>query len=110
MVGPGSGARSIELTPGAPAGAVACRDGGSSQRHQGGGSNSHLVLQQVRLLAAMGDRASAIKAAEGHARRLREDFDLEPDREILATIERIRRGEAPAPLSTATLPSEPLAH
>ena len=73
-------------------------------------SNSHLVLQQVRLLAAMGDRASAIKAAEGHARRLREDFDLEPDREILATIERIRRGEAPAPLSTATLPSEPLAH
>jgi TolB-like protein/DNA-binding SARP family transcriptional activator len=64
-------------------------------------TNSDLVLRQVRLLAAMGDRASAIKAAEGHARRLREEFDLEPDREILATIERIRRGEWPAPREDA---------
>ena len=44
----------------------------------------------------MGDRANAIKVAEAHVRRLREEFDLEPDREILATIERIRRGELPA--------------
>jgi TolB-like protein/DNA-binding SARP family transcriptional activator len=58
--------------------------------------NSHLVLQQVRVLAAIGDRANAIKVAEGHARRLREEFELEPDREILATIERIRRGNLPA--------------
>jgi TolB-like protein/DNA-binding SARP family transcriptional activator len=58
--------------------------------------NSHLVLQQVRVLAAMGDRGNAIKVAEAHARRLRDEFDLEPDREILATIERIRRGEVPA--------------
>ena len=58
--------------------------------------NSHLVLQQVRVLAAMGDRANAIQVAEDHARRLREEFDLEPDREILATIERIRSGELPA--------------
>jgi TolB-like protein/DNA-binding SARP family transcriptional activator/Flp pilus assembly protein TadD len=55
--------------------------------------NSHLVLQQVRVLATVGDRAGAIRVAEGHARRLRDEFDLEPDREILATIERIRRGE-----------------
>ena len=55
--------------------------------------NSHLVLQQARVLATMGDRANAIKVVEGHAQRLREEFDLEPDREILATIERIRRGE-----------------
>jgi TolB-like protein/DNA-binding SARP family transcriptional activator/Flp pilus assembly protein TadD len=57
--------------------------------------NSNLVLQQVRVLAAVGDRAGAIRVAEGHARRLREEFDLEPDREILTTIERIRRGELP---------------
>ncbi len=69
--------------------------------------NSHLVLQQVRVLAGIGDRANAIRAAEGHARRLREEFDLEPDREILATIERIRRGELPA-ASAAVAPSASL--
>jgi TolB-like protein/DNA-binding SARP family transcriptional activator/tetratricopeptide (TPR) repeat protein len=58
--------------------------------------NSHLVLQQARVLATIGDRANAIKVVEGHARRLREEFDLEPDREIFATIERIRKGELPA--------------
>jgi TolB-like protein/DNA-binding SARP family transcriptional activator len=58
--------------------------------------NSHLVLQHVRVLATMGDRANAIQVLEAHARRLRQEFDLEPDREILATIERIRRGELPA--------------
>jgi serine/threonine-protein kinase len=57
--------------------------------------NSLLVLQQARVLATIGDRANAIKVVEGHARRLREEFDLEPDRETLATIERIRRGELP---------------
>ena len=72
--------------------------------------NSHLVLQQVRVLAAVGDRANAIRAAEGHSRRLREEFDLEPDREILATVERVRRGElavvsdAPAPPAAAPPP------
>jgi len=60
--------------------------------------NSHFVLQQVQALAAHGDRANAIKVAEAHARRLRDELDLEPDREVLAKIERIRRGEAPAPL------------
>jgi TolB-like protein/DNA-binding SARP family transcriptional activator/Flp pilus assembly protein TadD len=76
--------------------------------------NSHLVLQQMRMLAAVGDRANAIKAAEGHVRRLREEFDLEPDREILATIERIRRGELsampaglPRTVPPTELPAEP---
>ena len=55
--------------------------------------NSHLVLQHVRALATMGDRANAIQVLEAHAQRLRDEFDLEPDREILATIERIRSGE-----------------
>lgn len=59
--------------------------------------NSHLVLQQVRALAAMGDRANAIKLADAHGRRLQTELDLEPDREVLAKIERIRRGELPTP-------------
>ena len=59
--------------------------------------NSHFVLQQVRALAALGDRANAIKVADGHARRLREELDLEPDREMLAKIERIRRGDLLTP-------------
>jgi len=59
--------------------------------------NSYFVLHQVRALAALGDRANAIKVADGHARRLREELDLEPDREVLAKIERIRRGELLTP-------------
>ena len=59
--------------------------------------NSHLVLQQVRAMAAIGDRANAIKLADAHARRLRSEMDLEPDLEVLAKIERIRRGELPTP-------------
>jgi len=59
--------------------------------------NSHLVLQQVRAMAAIGDRANAIKLADAHGRRLRAELDLEPDRDVLAKIERIRRGELPTP-------------
>jgi Tol biopolymer transport system component/DNA-binding SARP family transcriptional activator len=59
--------------------------------------NSHLVLRQVEALAAMGDRANAIKLADAHARRLRQELDLEPDPEVLAKIERIRNGEIATP-------------
>jgi eukaryotic-like serine/threonine-protein kinase len=59
--------------------------------------NSHLVLQHVQALAAIGDRANAIRAADLHARRLRAELDLEPDREVLAKIDGIRRGALPAP-------------
>jgi TolB-like protein/DNA-binding SARP family transcriptional activator/Flp pilus assembly protein TadD len=70
--------------------------------------NSHLVLQHVRVLAAIGDRANAIRVAEAHARRLREEFDLEPDREVLGAIERIRRGELPAmPAAAPAAPAPP---
>jgi DNA-binding SARP family transcriptional activator/TolB-like protein/Flp pilus assembly protein TadD len=55
--------------------------------------NSHFVLRQVRALETIGDRANAFRAADVHARRLREELDLEPDSEVLANIERIRRGE-----------------
>jgi TolB-like protein/DNA-binding SARP family transcriptional activator/Flp pilus assembly protein TadD len=62
--------------------------------------NSHLVSQQARALAAMGDRANAVKVAEAHARRLRAELELDPDPEFLARIERIRRGDSPLPVET----------
>jgi TolB-like protein/DNA-binding SARP family transcriptional activator len=73
--------------------------------------NSHLVLRHMDALAAMGDRANAIRAADAHVRRLREELDLEPDREVLVGIDRIRRGEVPearpqtAPEPSASVPS-----
>ena len=57
--------------------------------------NSHLVLHQMRVLAAMGDRANAIRVAEGHVRRFREEFDHEPDREVLATWSGSAGGSCP---------------
>jgi Tol biopolymer transport system component/DNA-binding SARP family transcriptional activator len=58
--------------------------------------NSHFVLRHVQAMAAIGDRANALRTADAHLRRLREELDLEPDPEYLAGIERIRRGEVPA--------------
>jgi TolB-like protein/DNA-binding SARP family transcriptional activator/Flp pilus assembly protein TadD len=58
--------------------------------------NTHLVLRHMRALAAMGDGANAIKVADRYAHRLREELDLNPDREVLTEVERIRRGEVPA--------------
>ena len=58
--------------------------------------NSRLVLQHARALAALGDRANAIKAAEVHTRRLREELGMEPDRDVLAEIDELRRGDVTA--------------
>jgi TolB-like protein/DNA-binding SARP family transcriptional activator len=73
--------------------------------------NSHLVSQQARALAAMGDRANAVKVAETHARRLRAELELDPDAEFLSRIEQIRRGDYPLPAETrppvAPRPVEP---
>ena len=59
--------------------------------------NSRVVLRHLNALAVAGDRANALKAADAHLRRLREELDLEPDREVLTGIERIRRGELGTP-------------
>ncbi len=59
--------------------------------------NSRVVLRYLNALAAAGDRANALKAADVHLRRLREELDIEPDREVLAGIERLRRGKTLAP-------------
>lgn len=62
--------------------------------------NSHFVVRHMEAMAALGDRANALKAADAHGRRLRDELDLEPGGEVLASVERIRRGEgfvAPTP-------------
>ncbi len=66
--------------------------------------NSHLVLRQAEALATLGDRANAIKAADAHVRRLREEMDLEPDGEVVARIEGIRRGVLVAPPARPAMP------
>ena len=55
--------------------------------------NSNFVLQQMRAMAAIGDRANAIQAGELHADRLRDELGMQPDPSVLARIERIRRGD-----------------
>jgi DNA-binding SARP family transcriptional activator len=66
--------------------------------------NSRFALRHARALVAAGDRANAIVSAEVHVRRLREELDLEPDREVLQEIEGIRRGEVTAPRQGGALP------
>ena len=74
--------------------------------------NSDLVIQHLCAMAALGDRPNALKAADAHTRRLREELDLEPDPDILAAIASIRAGQVPvrrrrllprAPAATARL-------
>lgn len=66
--------------------------------------NSHFVLQQMRAMTAIGDRANAVQAGERHVRRLQEEFSLEPDAAIPAMIGRIRTGELSAPRDHAARP------
>jgi TolB-like protein/DNA-binding SARP family transcriptional activator/Flp pilus assembly protein TadD len=65
--------------------------------------NSHVVLRHVSAMAAIGDRANAIKLADAHVRRLRDELDVAPDRDVLASVQRIREGKVPA----ATAPPPP---
>jgi len=69
--------------------------------------NSHFVLQHVRALAALRDRANAIKVADEHGRRLREELDLDQDEAVLNKVERIRRGEliTPGTIRAGTAPA-----
>ncbi len=65
----------------------------------------------VSLLHTLGDRAGAVSAYEEFARRLKQDFDVEPSTETRALIRDVRRncaGPAPATISspTTTAPSQ----
>jgi serine/threonine-protein kinase len=65
----------------------------------------------IALLAELGDRAGAVQAYEAFARRLAEDYDVEPTAETQALIARVRSREiGPQPTATpqATHIAEPV--
>jgi len=58
-------------------------------------SGAHVRILMHALNAA-GDRASAIRHANEHGRRLRADLELQPDREVVALAEQLRSAAARA--------------
>jgi TolB-like protein/Tfp pilus assembly protein PilF len=50
--------------------------------------------QLMRALDAAGDRSGAIQHATDHARRMRADLDLEPDAEVIALADQLRKNPA----------------
>ncbi|HEX9164266.1 MAG TPA: BTAD domain-containing putative transcriptional regulator, partial [Gemmatimonadales bacterium] len=71
--------------------------------------NGHVALQLMRALDAAGDRAGALQHARMHATLLREEFDAEPDADVLALAEQLRvdprEAVGPAPDGTPTDPT-----
>jgi TolB-like protein/DNA-binding SARP family transcriptional activator/Flp pilus assembly protein TadD len=57
--------------------------------------NGRVALRLMRVLEAAGDRAGALRHARSHASLLKEEFEAEPDPEVTAFAERLRR-EPPA--------------
>jgi DNA-binding SARP family transcriptional activator len=58
--------------------------------------NSRLVMGLMRVLAAVGDRAGAVRCAETHALLLEEEFEIEPDPSVAALAEELREGRPAA--------------
>lgn len=63
--------------------------------------NSHLALRHAEALVAAGDRANAIKVADAHARRLRDELGLSPDAAFVTAFDEIRRGQGLGPRAPA---------
>ena len=76
--------------------------------------NGRVALRLMRALDAAGDRAGALQHARVHAALLRAEYDAEPDPEMLALTERLRRepaarGAVPAPAPTPAVADPPAA-
>ncbi|HXY19490.1 MAG TPA: BTAD domain-containing putative transcriptional regulator [Gemmatimonadales bacterium] len=67
--------------------------------------NSHLALRHAEALVAAGDRANAIKVADAHARRLRDELGLSPDAAFVTAFGEIRRGQGLGPRAPAGAPA-----
>ncbi|HEX6107001.1 MAG TPA: BTAD domain-containing putative transcriptional regulator [Gemmatimonadales bacterium] len=63
--------------------------------------NGRIALSLMRALDAAGDRAGALQHARVHAAVLREAFDAEPDPEVVALTERLRRESVARPAASA---------
>jgi TolB-like protein/DNA-binding SARP family transcriptional activator len=59
--------------------------------------DGRIALRLMRALDAAGDRAGALRHAHIHAALAREELDAEPDAEVTAFAERLRREPAAAP-------------
>jgi predicted ATPase/DNA-binding SARP family transcriptional activator len=53
--------------------------------------NGLVTVRYMAALDASGDRAAAIRQARRHAQLLRDDFDAEPDEQVVALADRLRR-------------------
>jgi TolB-like protein/DNA-binding SARP family transcriptional activator/Flp pilus assembly protein TadD len=53
-------------------------------------ANTRVALGYMRALAASGDRAAALRFAGVHTALLREEYEAEPDPEVLALVEKLR--------------------
>jgi serine/threonine-protein kinase len=71
--------------------------------------NGRITLRLMRALDAAGHRTDALKHARSHATLLREEFDAEPDPEVMAFAERLRLAprarSAPEPDAIPPTPS-----
>lgn len=65
-------------------------------------SDPLIAARLIRALGAIGDRAGAIRHAELHAKLLREEFELEPDPEVMRLAEALRE---PRPYVEASPPA-----
>lgn len=54
-------------------------------------TSSHATLLVMQALAAAGDRAGALRAADAHATLLREELDASPDAQVELLADRLRR-------------------
>ncbi|HET9986234.1 MAG TPA: BTAD domain-containing putative transcriptional regulator [Longimicrobiales bacterium] len=75
-------------------------------------SDPVIAARLIRTLGAVGDRGAAIRHAQLHAKRLREEFELDPDPAVMALAEELREprpraGGAPAARGARAAPAEP---
>jgi DNA-binding SARP family transcriptional activator/TolB-like protein/Tfp pilus assembly protein PilF len=72
-------------------------------------SNKKAVLRLMSILAGAGDRADALTVGAAHTKFLREQFELEPDADVLAFAERLRAWSDTdrEEISQPTAPSDP---
>jgi len=57
-------------------------------------TNEHSIQKLIELLGRNGDRAGAIRAYEGFARRIQDEYDVEPARQTTALIQAVRENTA----------------
>jgi DNA-binding SARP family transcriptional activator len=58
--------------------------------------DSHVAAEVVKELEGLGNRSAALAHAEAHVQRLRRELGVGPDSQLLALIDRLRKGDPPA--------------